>query len=285
MVSIKLLLTTTGKISETYRLFDSLEKQFDVNVSFKLIVVFVNQSNSVFDFSNYKNIKVFEIHSRNCSLSAARNLALGFKTDSFSILGFPDDDCWYPINFFSDLVNIFNNKSGYSIICTRVFDPIRNVQYGFRPIMKKHITYANFSYLPISVGIYVFNANKELLFNTNYGAGTFNVCGEETIYLAEHMKYNAKLYYNGNLMVYHEIPNDTNDIRKLLRYSYAYGKTYKFITANYSKLHFIGFLYFCIILFSSIVNSLINFDGNIKFKFHRFISFILGFLNFQSNIK
>ena len=44
MIFIKLLLTTTGKISETYRLFDSLEKQFDINVPFKLIIVFVNQS-------------------------------------------------------------------------------------------------------------------------------------------------------------------------------------------------------------------------------------------------
>lgn len=285
MIFIKLLLTTTGKISETYRLFDSLEKQFDLNVTFKLIIVFVNQSNLKFDFSKYKNFDVNVINSQNCSLSAARNLALGFQTEECSIVGFPDDDCWYPINFFSDLSNNFNSHTTNFIICTRVFDPIKNIQYGFRPIKKKPITYANFSYLPISVGIYVFNVQKVLFFNPNFGAGTNNICGEETIYLAEHMKFNANLFYNGNLTVYHEIPSDNNDMKKLLRYSYAYGKTYNFIFKNYSKLHFIGFLYFSFILFGSFLISLFNFDGNTKFKFHRFLSFNFGFANIPTYTK
>jgi hypothetical protein len=279
MIFIKLLLTTTGKISETYRLFDSLEKQFDINVTFKLIIVFVNQSKINFDFSIYKNFDVNIINYQNCSLSEARNLALGFQTVECSIVGFPDDDCWYPINFFSDLSNNFNINATNLIICTRVFDPIKNMQYGFRPIKKKPINYANFSYLPISVGIYVFNAQQELYFNPNFGAGTNNICGEETIYLAEHMKFNAIFFYNGNLTVYHEIPSDTNDIKKLLKYSYAYGKTYNYIFMNYSKLHFIGFLYFTFILIVSFLKSFINFDGHTKFKFHRLISFISGFAN------
>lgn len=285
MVSIKLLLTTTGKISETYRLLDSLDNQFDINVSFKLKIIFVNQSNYQFDTSKYKNLSINVINSEPCSLSAARNLALNYSTDLCSILGFPDDDCWYPINFFSDLTDLFNNYNSYSIICTRVFDPLKKLQYGFRPIEKKSISYANFSYLPISVGIYVLNPEKDLVFNTNYGAGTKNICGEETIYLAEHLKNNAKLFYNGNLTVFHEIPNETSDLAKLLKYSYAYGKTYNFITLNYSKLHFIGFLYFCFILFGSLLKSLINFDCDIKFKFNRFMSFVMGFANIPTYIK
>ena len=285
MVSIKLLLTTTGKISETYRLLESLNNQFDINISFKLNIVFVNQSAYQFEISKFNNLSIYILNSEPCSLSAARNLAINYKTDLCTIIGFPDDDCWYPINFFSDLTDIYYNYSSYSIICTRVFDPIKKIQYGFRPIKKKSISYANFSYLPISVGIFVINTEKDLFFNSNYGAGTINICGEETIYLAEHLRNNAKLFYNGNLTVFHEVPNEKSDISKLLKYSYAYGKTYKFITLNYSKFHFIGFLYFCFILFGSMIKSLINFDGDIKFKFNRFISFVMGFANITTFIK
>ena len=94
MMKVSLIVTGDKRVEELKRFFVSL---CDLDNACNVSVVFINQGN--YDprvemcFLNGPNITI--IHTSRCSLSSARNIGLKHVGDA-DIVGFPDDDCWYP---------------------------------------------------------------------------------------------------------------------------------------------------------------------------------------------
>ncbi|MBA4050069.1 MAG: hypothetical protein C0464_03585 [Cyanobacteria bacterium DS2.008] len=182
------------------------------------------------------NIKVIYVHEgARLGLSAARNKLISYLDDvnGGDIIAFPDDDCWYPENLLADIEHVFNQTS-VDLICTHVYDPINEKDYGGRPSNKLiRLTFSNLFSLPISVGIFMkFDQRfiSEMRFDNNLGAGTKLGSGEETDFVYRLLKAGARGIYDGNYRVYHLVePADVRDEKK----AYAYGLGFGFIASRF----------------------------------------------------
>lgn len=234
---IQLIVTTQSLDNKFDRFITSIINTKNIN----LHIIFVNQTCKDYQWKgDLNNIKFTQVFSEFVSLSVARNIGLDnlIKCDDF-VLGFPDDDCWYPELFFEKLLNQFTELQA-NILSLNVCDPYVNQNLGNRPKdIQEKINYLNIFKLPISVGLFFHIKDNNLVkFNERFGIGTNNYSGEETIFLAHFLKNKYKCIYNGNLSVYHEIYHEHSS-DKLLKYAYGSSKTIKYLTRTFSVKYFI----------------------------------------------
>ncbi|GAB1482750.1 hypothetical protein MASR2M78_15660 [Treponema sp.] len=172
---ISLILTSIDNSNKLNRFIDSINQLLLDNLI--LTIIFIDQGNNEFEFEKIrKDIKLIYIKKYKMSLSKARNIGLRYIEEN-NIIGFPDDDCWYPPDFFLDLLFYFADKSA-DCICTNVWDPLQKKTYGNRPLtVNKKIDYYNIFYFPISVGIFL---RSSLLHNNfMYFNGKLHGCRSE----------------------------------------------------------------------------------------------------------
>lgn len=278
--SFDLVVTSTGKQIEFSRLCESLSNQFE---NIKLRLLFVNQGNKI-DLSNFKdteNFKILSVKSNLISLSAARNLAIsiGLKSD---IVGFPDDDCWYSDSALRGITNKFIEFPEADCICTNVYDPIKNVSYGNRPIDEiLEINYANIFKLPISVGIFIRRNAFESIgskFDEAFGIGSMLGSGEETLLISQLLDRGCRVMYCGDVKIYHEIPNiETVQPDK----QYSYGLGYGYLVSHFVKNKNYIVLFD---LFRTLLGSLLGFFVYLCSNFKRSKFYISRFKGILSGI-
>lgn len=199
---ISLILPTLGKReNEIHRLFSSLEKQSYKD--FELIIVSQDNHNKIKNLTqdyelNYQHVKVHEK-----SLSNARNI--GLKYVRGDIVGFTDDDCWYPIDslmFIHDYFKNYNREIG----CFQIYDPTVNESYKKYNVMSKEILNLVQLFRISSIEIFV-NLKKvsikDLMFDVNFGLGSKYPSGEESILLIDLYKKGYKISYSPNIVVFH----------------------------------------------------------------------------------
>ena len=223
-LELSLIVTTFNRENELKRFLDSIVVQ-EVQ---KFEVILVNQgviSENIRDIFKKFNWTVIDTGSQ-IPLSIARNIGLTHHKGKY--IGFPDDDCWYPLNFINDLLNVLENLIEFEALCVSVFDPILNKSYGNRPKnIIKELNFSNIIKLPVSVGIFIKSKvvnELDLIFNEKLGAGTYYGGGEETAFLCSVLKNKKKILYNGFLSVYHETDNyNLISIEKIKKYSIGYG--------------------------------------------------------------
>lgn len=233
-MDFSLILTSHDRPEDLLRFFHALSEQRFLG---SVEIIFVNQG-SPLSYSLPNMPDSFEMHyievGHRLPLSEARNLAL--KKATGNIIGFPDDDCWYESNLLKSIHHIFEEQLKVQCVCTNVFDPIRGLPYGNRPVnVRIPITFANIFSLPISVGIFIRqNAFKAIgaRFDEFLGAGTFFGSGEETELIARLLESGANILYTGEISVYHPVPIiDKSDARKF----YAYGLGYGYLSSIFIK--------------------------------------------------
>jgi glycosyltransferase involved in cell wall biosynthesis len=105
MPEISLVVPTINRVEELDRLFNSLcEQTFS---DFDVVVVDQNNDNRVNPIIAKYSDKLQIAHIQTPSRGAARARNLGAKNCSGKIVGFPDDDCWYPPTLLAQLSQCF----------------------------------------------------------------------------------------------------------------------------------------------------------------------------------
>jgi len=121
-------------------------------------------------------------------------------------VGFPDDDCWFNDTVLSRALELVSEQD---FVCFGVYDDLRKLPYGNRPLnMKEIITLSNALTLPVSVGIFIKKSKGEkILFDEMFSVGTRWACGEETDLILEMISRGKRGIYYSYDSVYHEIEN------------------------------------------------------------------------------
>ncbi len=225
-MKISLILTGGNRQLELDRFFESiLNARLE---GFSVELIFVNQTAYSPPGSALlrSGIMFTEINSGRLGLSAARNLGLSVSTGD--IIGFPDDDCWYPSDLLLRVSELFARETNTDLLCCNVFDPVRKISYGRRPLgITVKVSYYNLFRLPISVGIFVRRSAVEkagFYFNELFGVGATLGSGEETELVFRLLKSGANAKYIGKIQVYHPVPTyQHSDVSKHFSYSIGYG--------------------------------------------------------------
>lgn len=207
-------------------------------------VIFVDQTGgSELDrlFDAYKaRIKYLLLKSNKCSLSAARNLALSYANGD--ILGFCDDDAFYPRDFF-EMMNSQIKLGAFEIVSVPVIDPSSGAPYGGRsfPLDSVSLHYGDVFRHSLSVGTFVSCSNYfPYRFNEKLGAGAQYGGSEETdFFLSLKLAGFDTRFFAGTHVLHDNDPPQTEP-RELARKYYSYAIGYGAVLRKYiahSKLH------------------------------------------------
>ncbi len=275
-MTLTLILTGGRRLLELDRFFLSI-----LNLCSKesLQIVFIDQGGVSVDtrFDRVSWVDIVHVKASPMSLSAARNL--GLKHATGDIIGFPDDDCWYPEGLVSLVLNFFRANKEISCLCTNVFDPQNGLSYGNRPVdVIIDINYRNMFRLPISVGIFVRRNALEKVgcyFDEQLGAGAKFGSGEETELIYRLLCSNKRIRYDGHIQVFHPSPEDQPD--NIDKY-YSYGLGFGFLNGKIirdKKFSCVGYLVY--ILYRSAGGMIYHInDGRGAQYFNRVMGIFVG---------
>jgi glycosyltransferase involved in cell wall biosynthesis len=186
------------------------------------------------------------------SLSAARNL--GLKHATGRIIGFPDDDCWYPEGALSGIAQTFSDR-GADAVCTHVMDPETGQTLGRRPVGEIHdVGYRRMFELPISVGLFVRResvARVRATFDPSLGVGARWGAGEETDFVHTLLRSGCRCIYTGRHSVFHRVVSrqDPGEARK----AYSYGAAFGVVVVRFLRAGTLGHIPFVLVALSRAV--------------------------------
>jgi glycosyltransferase involved in cell wall biosynthesis len=118
-VDISLIVATVGRVAELERLLASLVMQTSKN--FELIVVDQNPDDRLSSHLSGRPLPFPSIVLRS-ELGASRARNLGIKHAQGDIIGFPDDDCWYPSTMIDSLEAWFTAHPQYDFLSCPALD-------------------------------------------------------------------------------------------------------------------------------------------------------------------
>lgn len=225
-MKISLIVTTNNRPL----IFERLLKSIVENKYNNLEVIVVDQNNKhinnkVIDkYINLINIKHIYI-GQIISLSKARNIGITYATGD--IIGYPDDDCWYPTNFFKDLCEKFIDYK-VNAICTSVYDPISKKIYGNKKSSNliDEINFNNVIKFTTSVGIFVKAEGCIEKFDEYLGVGAKWYGGEDIDYVCNLIYKGKRVLFIDSLKVYHEV-EPQRSVEKEYYYSVGAGAVIK----------------------------------------------------------
>lgn len=196
-----LVLATVSRTTELDRLLRALKAQTYQGSS--VILVDQNQDNRLDPILALYNgsLSIQRLRSTR-GLSRARNVALPQITGD--IVGFPDDDCWYPPDLLARVAGFFSEHpecgglTGRHCLPDGVLSPGWDRQAGW-------LTKRNVWKRAISFTIFLRRTIVEAVgrFDEGLGAGTAGGEGEETDFLLSALEQGFRIYYNPNLFVFH----------------------------------------------------------------------------------
>lgn len=211
--------------------------------------------------SDYKNI--IYLHSTRKGNSFNRNL--GIKQAQMSILGFPDDDCFYNADVIEKVLEVFNLHPDIAGTSGSWMDSTTgNLVMGGRPN-----TYANKFNLWTSITNLTIFLRSEAVKNVNgydenFGLGS-NVFegGEETDFILKIIENGGKILYNPDIKIWHRQNSHVlSNLKKQLGYEEAWGALFRKWSFS-GKKRVVVFWAFLFLLFRSFMGSLFwAFYGN-----------------------
>jgi glycosyltransferase involved in cell wall biosynthesis len=198
MISISLVLATISRTDEVIRLLESLIRQ--TYKDFELIVIDQNSDNRVMDILDKYTDKLCIRHLRSeAGLSLARNV--GIEHARGLIIGFPDDDCWYPEDLLRNVMLLFQEDPGRQALTGWYVDPNSGSNNSVILRLKPGRVSLN---TPMKWGsaINLF-VRRELisvigLFNLNLGPGSHTEfsSGEDTDYVLRILRSGMYIYFD-----------------------------------------------------------------------------------------
>lgn len=193
--------------------------------SFEVIVVDQNNTNHVHRITEeFIKIGKFNYIKSQVGLSKGRNAGLALARGR--IVGFPDDDCQYPVTLLTDVKARFLNYHNASGICVRCCDYDGQDSAGRSDRKSGLVTKSNVWRRAVSIGTFLKSdvVKKVGTFDENIGlgSGTPYQSGEETDLLLRAIFCGYKIYYDPNINVIHPRNSQRITLDHINR-SYAYG--------------------------------------------------------------
>lgn len=192
-MKIQFLISTMNRIN-----FDFLYNIFPESLIYKINAIVINQCNKInandvsVTFCN-SNIRIFSVNE--IGLSKSRNLALSYSDADICVLC--DDDYIYTENCLEIITNAYS-KLTYADIIT--FQSL-NVENGkprkkYKNSIFKHSLF-NLSSVSSSEITFKLDSikNNRLFFDENYGLGSYNLSGEDGIFLMDAFRSGLKIFH------------------------------------------------------------------------------------------
>lgn len=199
-----LILATCGRVEEVKRFVASLDAQRRVDV--ELIVVDQNDDDRLLGIvSGKREYNVQHVRASQRGLSKARNLGLHYVRGS--IVGFPDDDCWYPHGLLDGVEEWFEQHADWDGLTGRSIDACGNPSNGKFSLKGGPITFLGVWSRAISYTVFLRVGLVKTVggFDEVLGAGAGSKYGsaEETDYLLRSIVLRKKIYYEPSVTVFH----------------------------------------------------------------------------------
>jgi glycosyltransferase involved in cell wall biosynthesis len=230
-VRVSLILATVCRTWEVARFLDSLVRQSYRD--WELVVVDQNPDarlKPILDAYVGCVGPIYHLRAER-GLSRARNVGLGHIAGD--IVGFPDDDCWYPPDLLERVVGFFELEQGTAGLCGRASDEHGRSVMGRWAPSAGPIGLSNVWYTGVSFTIFLrteaVSAVGPFDERLGVGSGTCWGSGEETDYLIRAIKLGFKLWYDPTIAVYHPEPFEYLPLSQLARRSYRYARGMGFV--------------------------------------------------------
>ena len=202
-MKISFLTPTLGnRPQEIIRLLESFRKQ--TVKDFEVIIVLQENFSDIKNIcSLYKDVNIVLIESQKKGLSINRNVGLSCCKGDIIILS--DDDCWYPEDAVEKIIDAFKQYNA-DILLTQIYDQINGRPY--KKYSDKQYTVSNKLSLLSRSSIEIAFKKKvieKVQFDESFGLGARFVCGEEVDFLMRAYEYNANIFYNPQVTVFHAV--------------------------------------------------------------------------------
>jgi glycosyltransferase involved in cell wall biosynthesis len=204
-VTVSLVVATLGRTQEVTRLLESLRAQ--TYKEFELIIVDQNSDDRIARTidSSGSGLHVEHVRSER-GLSRARNI--GLRHGKGLILGFPDDDCWYPADLLAKVVRAFNSRSSLAALVGRCVDRNRVPAAGDRERSGRIGRFGVWASGTVSPAIFVRRAALEKAggFNETLGVGAASPyqSGEESDLLVRILATGGEIERDCDAEIIHE---------------------------------------------------------------------------------
>jgi GT2 family glycosyltransferase len=222
---IDLVLPTVERTTELARFLESLAGQSFQR--FRLIVVDQNRDDRLLPvLRRYEEaFPVIRIESLP-GASRARNV--GLQHVQGDVVGFPDDDCWYPPDLLEKVVALLNRKPELDGVGGRTVDDTGRPSVVIWANAQKPaaIRHANVWRTAVAITIFLRRSVVDALdgFDETLGVGSGTPwgSGEETDYLLRALAHGFRLDFDPSIVVHHESPNPAFS-RSAAARAYTYG--------------------------------------------------------------
>jgi GT2 family glycosyltransferase len=237
--TLSLIVATTGRLDTLERLFQTLSRSDESDFE----VVLVDQSATTDSAGVQALAARFEpmlaltsLRDEGRGLSRARNLGLAHARGV--LLGFPDDDCWYPPETVGRVIRFFAAHPDKGILSGQYTEPgITNPRFSQATGV---LSAANLASRTSSVGTFLNRADlhgQAIHFDERIGAGTSLPAGEETDLLLRLLLAGVRGVYDPTLQVYHLIHRDKAVsseafLRLRMAYWFVIGKNHRPLVAR-----------------------------------------------------
>ncbi len=203
--AFSLLCATVGRTDKLGRMLDALAAQ--THRDFELIVVDQNPPGVLDPILAAYADRIAIVHVRSeRGLSKARNV--GLKACRGALIGFPDDDCWYPRDLVARLIALFAADPTVDVLTGRTTDAAGADSLGLflgadAPISRSNIWMVGNSN---SLFLRADAARKAGGFDETLGVGATTPfkSGEETDFLLRVLAAGAKGRYRRDIVVHHD---------------------------------------------------------------------------------
>jgi glycosyltransferase involved in cell wall biosynthesis len=191
-----LVLATVGRDGELYRLFETLCAQ--THKDFDTIIVDQNDDDRIDRLVvQYRDrLDLRHIRAKKGGHAKANNIGLRYAAGE--LIGFPDDDCWYPADLLERIDRMFRERPELGGLSGRETTGKWHAQPGLLDpinLWKRHISFALFYQRSLIEGL---GFDESL----GIGAGTRWGSGEETDYLIRAIQ-RGPVFYDPTLVVDH----------------------------------------------------------------------------------
>jgi GT2 family glycosyltransferase len=222
--TIDLVLPTVARTTEPERFLDSLAQQSSQN--FRLIIVDQNRDDRLLPILA-RHEHAFPIVHLASPLGASRARNAALQNIEGDLVGFPDDDCWYPPDLLEKVVDLLARRPELDGIGGRTIDAAgRSSFILWARAERSAITHANVWRTAVAVTIFLrknvvdsIDGFDEML---GVGAGTPWGSGEETDYVLRALASGFRIDFDPSVVVYHESTNPAFS-RSAAARAYAYG--------------------------------------------------------------
>lgn len=217
-----LVLVTLGRTAELERFLLHLEAQRYGNV--EVIVVDQNSDDRLIPILERFESRLPIVRLRSGrGLSRGRNVGLNHATGD--VVGFPDDDCWYPETMLLQMASVFENNPQYDGITARPVHSLIHSGYDWfdrqsGPVDKFNVWRRATSYTIFLRRCVVRSVGP---FDESLGVGSESgrISAEEIDYLLRALEHRFSIWFHSDVYICHAEPTDKAD-GKLIHRGYGY---------------------------------------------------------------